>query len=145
MIVNVYAIYDDEVAAYMRPFFAQTDTQALRIIFESSKDTRSGFYAFPSHYHLFFLSTYDDATGVFSNVNDSTSHRCLGTVLEIVSSLSKETSLEDFHNSSPVPPPPPAAVSSLEKIREQILNVPPSSSKPKKKKKVNNKKGPVII
>lgn len=66
MIVNVYAIYDSKVQAFLQPWYAQNHATACRNLELACRDPKSGFVQFPVDYTLFCIGEYDDQSGVIS-------------------------------------------------------------------------------
>ena len=72
MKMNSYSVYDTATAAYMRPFFMQSDGQALRAFTDLATDAEHDIGKHPEHYSLVRLGTFDDNTGDFNNEKNST-------------------------------------------------------------------------
>lgn len=81
MRLNVYTIYDTAAGAYMRPFYAQSDAQAIRVFGDLSVAADHDVGRHPEDYSLFRVATFDDNTGVFHPED----RECLITGLEAVS------------------------------------------------------------
>lgn len=64
MRLNMYAVLDTQVQAYLQPFFMRTDNEAIRAIAQVSLQKDHQFCQHPSHFGLFRLGTFDDATGL---------------------------------------------------------------------------------
>lgn len=79
MKLNVYSVYDSKVKAYMQPFMAQTNGQALRMFEDTVRDEKTVLHMHPEDYTLFALATYDDQTGTYENLQTPTS---LGVAIE---------------------------------------------------------------
>lgn len=80
MKLNVYTIYDMASAAYMRPFFMQSDGQALRSFTDIATDATHEIGKHPEDYTLFRIGIYDDAKGQLIPENNES----LATALEVV-------------------------------------------------------------
>ena len=65
MILKVYSVFDAKTGAYMQPFFARADGEAIRMIQNSVSDPNSLLYRHPADFTLWRLSAFDDASGVF--------------------------------------------------------------------------------
>lgn len=63
MKMNIYSIYDMASAAYMRPFFLQTDGQATRMFGDIAQDAGHEIGKHPEDYVLYKIGLYDDQTG----------------------------------------------------------------------------------
>lgn len=79
MKLNVYTIYDSKVKAYMQPFMAQTNGQALRMFADTVQDDKTVINKHPEDYTLFALGSYDDQTGKYENLETPQS---LGVAIE---------------------------------------------------------------
>ena len=58
-----YAVYDKAIAAYMRPFVAQSDGQAVRLFKDETENNESPFFKHPEDYALFRLGVWNDQDG----------------------------------------------------------------------------------
>ncbi len=67
MIINAYTVYDSATEAHMRPFFAQTDGEAIRSFQDAVNDPQSAFYKHPADFTLFAIGSFDDSLAVFDN------------------------------------------------------------------------------
>lgn len=63
MKVNVYSIFDTATGLYMRPFFAESDGQALRGFKDVATDADHPVGKHPEDYTLFRIGTFDDFKG----------------------------------------------------------------------------------
>mgnify|MGYP000326738420 CR=1 FL=1 len=63
MKLNIYSIYDTAAAAYMRPFFLQSDAQAKRAFSDIATDAEHAVGQHPEDYFLVRIGVFDDATG----------------------------------------------------------------------------------
>lgn len=59
----VFSVYDRAVDAYMRPWVAQTEGQALRMFSDIANDPNSEVYRHKEHYSLFLIGTFTDHDG----------------------------------------------------------------------------------
>ncbi len=66
MLLRAFSVYDSKVEAYMRPFFMQTEAEALRAFRETVNDGQSSFFKHPEDYTLFKVGTFDESTGLIS-------------------------------------------------------------------------------
>jgi hypothetical protein len=82
MRLNVYTIFDVASGAYMRPFFLQSDGQAMRAFTDIATDAEHDVGAHPEDYSLFRIGTYDDNRGQLVPEDPE----CLATALEVVAS-----------------------------------------------------------
>lgn len=63
------AVYDEALAAFMRPFFMQTIAQAVRSFHDEVKrpDGNDPMHKHPEDYKLYCLGEWDEETGEFKN------------------------------------------------------------------------------
>ncbi len=80
MNLNIYCIYDMAAVAYMRPFFAQSDGEALRSFTDISIDAEHPIGAHPEDYSLHRIGVYNDQNAIIT-VQEK---ECLATALERV-------------------------------------------------------------
>ena len=80
MKLNIYTIYDTAAAVYLRPFFMQSDGQAMRSFTDIATDANHDVGKHPEDYSLIRLGIYDDNSGTLHNENNE----CLATGLEVV-------------------------------------------------------------
>lgn len=62
-VLRVFSIRDSKIDAFMRPFFAQTTQEGMRIWEDSINQGDTGFSRHPEDYCLFELGTFDPYTG----------------------------------------------------------------------------------
>ena len=60
MKLKMYSIFDSAAAAYMRPFFVQTDSVALRAFQDLAINAEHEVGRHPEHYSLFRIGEFDD-------------------------------------------------------------------------------------
>lgn len=65
--LKVFSVYDAKIEAYARPFFMQTQGQALRGFIDVVNDASTELSKHPEDFTLFLLGDYDEATGQFEN------------------------------------------------------------------------------
>ena len=82
MRLNIYTIFDVASGAYMRPFYAASDGQAIRSFTDISQDADHEIGKHPEDYSLFRIGTYDDNKGELHPEDK----QCLATALEVVAS-----------------------------------------------------------
>lgn len=68
MRLEMYAVRDKQVGAYMVPFFCRTRGEAIRSFTDAVGDKNTQFCKYPADYHLFYLGEFDDAGGVLEAV-----------------------------------------------------------------------------
>ena len=80
MRLNVYTIFDSASAAYMRPFFLQSDGQAMRSFTDIAQNADHEIGKHPEDYSLYRIGTYDDQKGELHPED----RECLATAEEVV-------------------------------------------------------------
>ena len=80
MNLNIYSIYDTATAAYMRPFFLQSDGQATRMFGDLAQNADHEVGQHPEDYSLYRIGIYDDQTAKLIPQEKT----CLATALEII-------------------------------------------------------------
>ena len=68
--LNVYALKDLKLDQFTTPFFAPSEKHAVRILVNSF-GAESQLCLYPSDYELWQLASWDEVTGVFSNLESS--------------------------------------------------------------------------
>jgi len=79
MKVQMYAVYDAKLEAYMMPLFMQNKGAALRAWETTVNDPSTQFSKYAADFTLFQIGEYDDSTGIVSALPAKIS---LGTALE---------------------------------------------------------------
>jgi len=77
--MKIFTVFDGPANAYLPPFFFHAAGQAVRAFTDSANDDQHLIGKHPADYTLFEVGTYDDATGIFENVQ----HINLGNGLEV--------------------------------------------------------------
>ena len=72
MRLNVYSIFDTATGAYMRPFFLQSDGQAMRLFCDIAMDAEHEVGKHPEDYHLARLGVWNDQDAQYSPEKVST-------------------------------------------------------------------------
>lgn len=72
MKLNVYAIYDIAVGAYMRPMFMQSDGQAKRLFIDLCSAADSEIAKHPEDYSLVRIGIWDDNTARWTEEDKDT-------------------------------------------------------------------------
>ena len=85
MRLNVYTIFDTASGAYMRPFFAMSDGEALRGFKDISLDADHAIGKHPEDYSLWRIGTFNDNTAKI----EGEAKECLATALELVASAQR--------------------------------------------------------
>lgn len=99
MIMQVCAVYDKKVGAYMQPMFFRSKLEAIRSFADACTipvdgTGSSNFVKYPEDFHLALLGDFDDNTGTFVS-GDGPSP--LITALECVKAA-RERSVSPFAN-----------------------------------------------
>jgi len=81
MKLNIYSIFDTASGLYSRPFFTQSDAEAMRSFSDIAEDAEHPIGKHPEDYSLFRIGVFDDTNGHFVDENNE----CLVTALETVS------------------------------------------------------------
>lgn len=63
MILKIYSVHDGAVGAFLQPFFARSNGEALRSFQDAINDEKHPFHAHVHDYHLLYLGTFDDGNG----------------------------------------------------------------------------------
>lgn len=67
MIIQAYTVYDAKTEVHMRPWYALTDGEAVRIFSDAVNDPQSPYYKHPQDFHLFAIGSFDDSNATFDN------------------------------------------------------------------------------
>lgn len=78
MKLNIYSIFDSASGLYCRPFFTQSDAEAIRSFSDIATDSEHPIGKHPADYTLFRVGIFDDTTAKFTDEDNST----LGNALE---------------------------------------------------------------
>lgn len=63
MKLTIYSIFDKATEAYMRPWFAQSDGQAIRMFVDEARKPDTEINQHPEDYALFRIGTFVDTKG----------------------------------------------------------------------------------
>lgn len=83
MKMNIYSIYDTASGLYSRPFFCQSDQEALRSFSDISTDAEHPIGKHPEDYSLFRIGIFNDSNGNLQNEDNDN----LAQALELVSAV----------------------------------------------------------
>lgn len=64
MIMKMYAVRDAKAGAFLSPFFARQDAEAMRMLRTTVNDPSTSMHIYHEDYHLFYVGEYDDSTGL---------------------------------------------------------------------------------
>lgn len=67
MILGVYSVLDKAVNAYLTPFYARSDAEAVRSFSDACMDVKHQFCMHPHDYALYRIGSYNDMAGEFEN------------------------------------------------------------------------------
>jgi len=67
--LKVFAVYDQAVKQYLRPFQMNTLAEATRGWIDVVNDPKTDFHKHPADYTLFHIAEYDESTGMFRNLD----------------------------------------------------------------------------
>ncbi len=84
---NTYSIFDTATGLYSRPFFTQSDGEAIRSFSDISCDAEHPIGKHPEDYTLLRLGTFDDTTGKLNDEDNSS----LATALELIAGSRNNT------------------------------------------------------
>ncbi len=79
---NVYSIFDQASGLYSRPYFCQSDAEAIRFFSDIATDAEHPVGKHPADYTLFRLGIFDDTNGNLTDEDNTT----LGNALERIAS-----------------------------------------------------------
>ncbi|QCQ84692.1 nonstructural protein [Blackfly microvirus SF02] len=71
MKLKIYSVLDSAVGAYLQPFFARSEGEAVRMLKLAVNDPASNFNKHAQDYTLAFLGSFDDETGDLENATRS--------------------------------------------------------------------------
>lgn len=89
MIINIYAIYDSKVRAFLQPWYSPNHASACRNLELACRDPKSSFVQFPVDYTLFCIGNYDDQTG---QLTPHELHQNLGNMQQFLPAASETPS-----------------------------------------------------
>jgi len=67
MLLSIYTVHDKAVSAFLPPFTAKTDGEAIRMFQDICADSNHQFHRHAHDYHLYRVGTYDDNTAYLKN------------------------------------------------------------------------------
>ena len=98
MKLNIYSIFDTASGLYSRPFFTQSDGEAVRSFNDIACDTEHPVGRHPEDYTLYRLGVFDDTKGHFHDE----SNQSLMTALETIAST-RAVKIDNFEAPRPDP------------------------------------------
>lgn len=91
---GVYSIFDSAVQAFMQPYVAQTDGQAIRAFQDTANDEKTSVNKHPDQYTLFRIAEFDDSDGQMTPLIPVKS---LGTAIQyIIPKVDRESLVEMY-------------------------------------------------
>lgn len=63
MKMNIYSVRDNQVEAYLQPFFSPTHGAAIRSLTEVTNDANHTFHKHAADYSLYHIGEFDDGNG----------------------------------------------------------------------------------
>lgn len=78
MKMELFAIKDRALTAFMRPWVAQSVGQAIRAFSDMINDKQSEISAHPDDYDLWLIASFDDSTGKITQLADQPNQLVLG-------------------------------------------------------------------
>ena len=69
MILKYYAIRDKQVEAFLSPFSARTDGEAIRMFSNAIQDKNTEFSRHPGDFDLYLVADWNDQIGSFTPTN----------------------------------------------------------------------------
>ncbi len=85
MKLNIYSIFDTASGLYSRPFFTQSDPEAMRSFEDIATDAEHPIGKHPEDYMLYRIGIFDDTKGKLLDEENE----CLVTALECVAKSRK--------------------------------------------------------
>lgn len=67
---QVFAIYDTKALMYNLPFFQRSQSSAIRTFTDMANDPKSIINRHPQDFVLYYLGTFDDASGEFDQLSN---------------------------------------------------------------------------
>jgi len=102
MIHKIYTVYDHKAEAYLKPFYARTRGEAIRMFSESSNTVDHPFNKYPEDFTLFECGEWDDENCMF-NLHSS-AHPCGKAIEYQIRVLDGELSNGPISNETSVQP-----------------------------------------
>lgn len=63
---KMYTVHDSKAGAYLQPFYARQNGEAIRSFAEACNQKDHNFYKFASDFTLFEIGEFDEQTGVIT-------------------------------------------------------------------------------
>lgn len=73
--MKIFTVFDSKAEAYLQPFFARTNGEAVRSFTEAANDSGHNFCKYSGDFTLFEIGEYDETTG---NITPLKAHQNLG-------------------------------------------------------------------
>ena len=91
MILKVFSVFDTKLAAYNVPFFARTESDAIRSFTDLCVDPRSRVYQHREDYALYRLGSFDDDIGELHSYGPQCLVTASAVMLEAAARTAQET------------------------------------------------------
>lgn len=65
MIMQIYTVYDNKTEVFMRPWYALTDGEAMRIFTDAVADPQSPYSKHPLDFTLYHIGSFNDHGATF--------------------------------------------------------------------------------
>lgn len=82
MKLEIFAVYDSAVQAFMQPFFSPSKGAALRALTDAVNDPKHEYAKHSGDYSLFKLGSFDDNSGLFDTAPPEVITTCLDLVIK---------------------------------------------------------------
>jgi len=79
-LMKIYSVRDDKAAAYLPPFYARTNGEAIRMFQNSIADGQSNFAKWPADFILFELGEFNEDNGVITPLD---APKSLGSAVDL--------------------------------------------------------------
>lgn len=71
MKLQVFAVYDKAIGAFMSPFYCRSRGEALRSFTEACNDEKHNFFRHSADFSLMYLGEFDDSSAMFDCTDPS--------------------------------------------------------------------------
>lgn len=82
MIMQIFAVKDRALDAYMRPWFAHAPGQALRAFMDEINNPQGEMFKHPDDYDLWHVGSFDDNTGQVTRLEGGPKQVAIGKNLK---------------------------------------------------------------
>jgi hypothetical protein len=74
VLLKAFSIFDNKAHIYHAPFFQSHLAMAMRMVEELVNDPKTMLHRHPGDYELIEVGSFDDSTGLMTDLNPSVSH-----------------------------------------------------------------------